>query len=195
MLELDQYLHEQFSSTTDSLTIEECAYTDAMGRIFVPARAGDRLPDLSLILREAACEVGVEMEARSSGWVVHMKRSVFQATASGAILAVALKIATGTGISVLLLPAIIPLLFQVERTSLSLADERLLLVLHRSGAMKGSAKDLYQALPKGVRRSVNDHDFLNFLDRVQGTGHAKVDESMHFELSHPDHPRLCIRII
>lgn len=144
-----------------------------------------------------ACGINnAELQARSGGWVFHLRKSVAQSAVSGVIMAIALKATTATPLSLAMIPALLPYLFQVEKTQLSMHDEELLLYLYRRDDSNVlSINDLYERLPAHVREDINRLDLLSFLDRVVGTGHAKETERGIFSLRHPDHPRLVIRIV
>lgn len=135
------------------------------------------------------------LEARSGGWVFHLRRSVAQSTLSGVVMAILLKGVTASPLSLFLIPAILPYIFQVEKTLLSMKDEELLLHLHMNTQAQGLSADvLYELLPENIRDGVNRIDMLEFLEAVVATGHAHEVERGIFTLRHPDRPKFVVQI-
>lgn len=111
-------------------------------------------------------------------------------------MALLLKSVAAAPISLAVIPAILPYLFQVERTQLTMKDEMILLQLHRvTGNQRKTADELYDSLPQEIRDQVNRLDLLEFLDSMTKTGHAKEVARGVFQLRHPDYPRFVLNFV
>lgn len=136
-----------------------------------------------------------ELYARSGGWVFHLKRSVAQSALSGVLMAIVLKSVTATPLSLILIPSLLPYLFQIEKTEITMKDEELLLhLLSRGDVHALSVDEIYDRLPEKIRDGVNRLDIIDFLESIIATGHAQETQRGLFTLRHPDNPRLVVKI-
>lgn len=147
-------------------------------------------------VRQWLSSQGTELKARSGGWTFHVGRGAVQAALTGAVMAVMLKDVAGAGLSLAVIPAILPCLFQVEKAQLKRKDEQILLQLHRATGTKGkTVEELYALLPADIRGNVNRLDLLEFIENITTTGHATEVSPGVFELRHPDAPQFRLNIV
>jgi hypothetical protein len=70
-----------------------------------------------------------------------------------------------------------------------------LIYLYRKvGPDRHSVQDLFASIPQLLRNEINHLDFLDFLQALSLTGHARETADGRFELCHPDHTAIRIRI-
>lgn len=179
---------DEVTLTQDSL---DAIFNDLLGAQFAATNA---VSYTDAVLRELGQDTA-ELLARSSGWIFHARRSVAQSAISGAVMALLLKAVATIPLSLAIIPAILPYLFQVEKARLSRRNEEILLQLYRTARFRGkSADELYEALPIGLREQIHRIDFSDFLEAVTKTGHAEEIARGKFRLRHPDRPRFTIHV-
>lgn len=154
----------------------------------------DQVEYTQLLLRQVGESTG-ELQARSRGWVIHLGRDLAQGALVGSLMAIVMRALSQTDLSLVVLPAILPLLFQIEKAKVSMANEELLIHLYRKvGSQTMDTEALFQAIPDNIRENVNRLDFLDFLESISEAGLAQEIREGQFQLSHPDYPRLRIKI-
>ena len=110
------------------------------------------------------------------GWRWNLSQGVVRSICVTTFLSSFLLSCGITGITPLFLPAVIPLLFDLEKVKLERSDERVLSIFGaRSNVFDrlGDPISLYNSLPPEVRGIMNYTDFLIFLNNSFMAGNAK----------------------
>jgi hypothetical protein len=177
-------------ATTDYLTL-----ADAISAAGIPAELDQ--PALLSLLREvtgidaadhpfaviaaedalAAGQRGTPMlEVRPGGWVVDTTSSLARAAVTAALMTAVMYAGGFDQIPAYVLPAVLPLVVDLDRVRLSRADRRLLAVLRaNAGTAAGHPVNtdvLYNRLPVSVRQEISTLDFADFMDRLIAAGEA-----------------------
>ncbi len=193
---LYQVVEYRLPKTGDSIEIDQKTLDDIFNYLM-----GDEFADSqkSFYTEAVLQNVGLEqseLQARSGGWTFHVSRSIAQSAVSGVAIAMIIKTIAVPPLSLIIFPAILPYLFQVDKTELSMKEEEVLLQLYYRAGVKGrTADDLYESLPEEIQEQINRLDFLELLDSMTKTGHAKEVQRGVFELRHPDHPRFVLNFV
>ena len=112
---------------------------------------------------------------RPGGWRVNVAGTAVKALLTGALLGAALFHYGATDIPAELLPAVIPLVVDVNRVRLSRRERELLVPLRIAsaglGEMAVSPHVLYNRLEPSVRAELTFGDFADFCDRLIAAGH------------------------
>ncbi len=145
---------------------------------------------------ELAAGEDLQLKPGLAGWKIDLSRGIVKSLLAAAFLS-ALLIITGTAaVSPLVLPAVVPLLFEVRRVSLRASDRELLAELVLTPDVKSgrlTADELYQRLPEDTRARISRPDFANFLERLRDAGVARETDAT-FQVN-PDKPRFHLRIV
>lgn len=123
----------------------------------------------------AAFEDARTLHARPGGWVINLSDAVTKSALATAITAAVLAVVGLDQLPALVLPAILPLLVDLEHVDLSPGDEHLLATLRLRSDVVDHArtpKALYKRLPKHLRDQVAMTDFVDFVDKLVTTGEA-----------------------
>lgn len=115
-----------------------------------------------------------ELHMRPGGWRINLTPPLAKAAISAAIVGAGLISIGADQIPMLVLPAVLPLLIELEKVKLNTADRELLIPLrHASVGVEGMAvqpKLLYNRLDPADRAQLNYHDFVAFLERLIEAG-------------------------
>lgn len=109
------------------------------------------------------------------GWVINLKAGVVKAALSGAYLAAILQMAGIEGVPVLVIPVIIPFLFEISQIKFSKKEEIFYAELKRTSTAHQywqSPNDLYALLDDDTRHSINRLDFIDFISKLSDAGLA-----------------------
>jgi hypothetical protein len=123
----------------------------------------------------AAFDDASTLHARPGGWTISLSDAMAKSAIATAITAAVLAVVGLDQLPALVLPAVLPLLVDLEHVELSPGDEHLLATLRlRSDVIDHARtpKALYKRLPKHLREQVAMTDFLDFVDRLVNTGEA-----------------------
>ena len=116
------------------------------------------------------------LEVRPGGWVVNTTSSLIRGTLTAAVLTAVMYAGGYTQLPAYVLPAVLPLVVDLDRAKLSRGDRKLLVLLRaNAGAAAGQSVDtdvLYNRLPASVRPEVSPVDFADFVDRLVAAGEA-----------------------
>jgi hypothetical protein len=195
MTNLTAAVDQSFTQAGDDLVIDQ----ETLDRFMERLLGADFTQPTAVFYTDAVLrafgEDPSELQARSGGWTIHVRRGIAQSAITGVVMALVLKAMAVTPISLAVIPAILPCLFQIDKTQLTMKDEELLLRLYKVAETEGlTADDLYEKLPQEIREQVNRLDLLEFLDAVTKTGHATEVTRGVFQLRHPDYPRFVLNI-
>jgi hypothetical protein len=190
---------ESLSSLNDSLTVLEGGTLDEDGLVaffesVTGLAAGDHPEAIS------ACEAALQghldpsqpaLESRLGGWIVDLKSSTAKFAVSAAIMTGVLVAGGFDQIPAYVLPAVLPLLVDVERAKLNRGDRKLLVELRAaSGLSIGQPADtdaLYNALPASVRHQISPINFAEFVEKLVAAGEA--DEGGGGQVALREHPK------
>jgi hypothetical protein len=131
------------------------------------------------------------LEVRPGGWVVDTTSSLARAAVTAALMTAVMYAGGFDQIPAYVLPAILPLLVDMDRVRLSRSDRQLLAVLRfNAGAAAGQPVHpdvLYDRLPDDVRQDVSPLDFADFTERLIAVGEA--DDPGYGDVTLLDRPR------
>jgi hypothetical protein len=137
-------------------------------------RAGDEA--LVATARDVTLYAARQLEpAWGGGWRWNLTNSVVRTTAAAALLGAVFASAGLATLPVLVLPAVLPMMFDVERVRLRRSEEKVLEII---GARPkfferiGQPEDLYASLPDWVKSSMTLLEFEDFLQTVVEAGRA-----------------------
>jgi len=193
MSNLNTLIDERLPATTGDVAIRQETLDTILGELlgedFVKPQSAFYTDAMHRILGQDS----TELMARSGGWTFHLSRSIAQSSVSAVAMGLMLKSVADAPISLAIIAAIIPYVFQIDKTQLTRKDETILLHLYKAASSKGKTADqLYQALPAAIKAQVNRLDLLEFLESTTRTGHAKETAPGTFQLRHPDHPKFVV---
>lgn len=122
----------------------------------------------------------VELEMRAGGWTIRVGEGLLRSGIVGGLLAGLLSASGFPGLPAVVLPAIIPLLFDLEKVRLNAGESELLAELtvkQDLSQLPSTAEELYQALPSSLRDELSLLDFREYLERFYLAGYAdRVDD-------------------
>ena len=193
MTNLTTLIDEELPKSDGDIVIDQATLNSVFSRLLGEEAASSYSSFYTDAVLRLLGKNSAELRARSGGWNFHIGRNLVQTSVSGVFMAIMLKSVAATPISLAIIPAILPYLFQVDKTQLTMKDEEILLHLHQVVRSKSTtANELYESMPEEIRGQVNQLDLLDFLDAMTKTGHAKEVARGVFQLRHPDHPRFVI---
>lgn len=120
------------------------------------------------------------------GWTLKIKAGLAKAALSGAFMCSLFSMLPEFQVAASVLPGVIPFLFEIEKISLSKKEDYILAKLLVKDEVKKhlhSADELYNKLPKEIRRDFNRLDFIDFLDKLDMAGHIKRKTTGEYQLS------------
>lgn len=110
------------------------------------------------------------------GWTIALKANLLRTAVMTALITGALIHSQTPAIPSIVIPAIVPLLFEMERVKLKRSEELILLELaYKPEAKDKTAAELYALLPEKIRKDLSELEFADFLDSCKAAG--LVDES------------------
>ena len=110
---------------------------------------------------------------RPGGWVVKASGSVAKGAVTMALLTVALAASHATGIPLIVLPTILPMLIDLEKVRLTKGEEYILAQLtFTDAAREGAPDELYDRLPEAVKNDIGPGAFRDFLEKCRQAGLA-----------------------
>jgi hypothetical protein len=116
------------------------------------------------------------LEVRPGGWVVDTTSSLARAAVTAALMTAVMYAGGFDQIPAYVLPAVLPLVVDLDRVRLSRSDRKLLALLRvNAGAAAGQAVNtdvLYNRLPASIRQEISPLDFADFVDRLVAAGEA-----------------------
>ncbi|MBK8078169.1 MAG: hypothetical protein IPK24_22095 [Kineosporiaceae bacterium] len=115
-----------------------------------------------------------ELHMRPGGWRINVGASLVRTTVAAAIVGAGLIGIGADQVPLQLLPAVLPLLVDMDRVRLNRGDRQLFVPLRQASAgIEGVAVNpqvLYNRLDPAVRAQLNYGDFTAFLDRLIEAG-------------------------
>jgi hypothetical protein len=120
------------------------------------------------------------LHARPGGWVVGLGDAAARSALATAITAGVLAVAGFDQLPALVLPAVLPLLVDIDRVELSASDEHLLASLRLQPDVVEQAhspEQLYELLPADLQAQVSLLDFVDFVSRLVAAGEADEEDA------------------
>jgi hypothetical protein len=186
-IDVDALITRHFEAFPDTTHAIDSRSLFAFWNELAPANTEYAAAFEQAVIIQWECNSG-QLYARTGGWCLHLKRGLIKAAILSPIVAATLQAAGVTGLPSIILPMVLPFLFEIERTTLSRRHEEILLHLVRSGAARQahSVDQLYDLLPPALRDEVNRIEFLEFIDALELLRLAREQENREFILSHPN---------
>lgn len=134
---------------------------------------------------------GEQLDLRAGGWTVDATGGLIRTGLCGALLTGVLALAGVTALSPVILPAVLPLLFDVRRARVSASHQELLaeiVVLPGIAGKVLTARELYAQLPIELKDDVSPLEIAGFLDELHTAGLADKKEG-GYVLRPPDKAR------
>lgn len=187
---LGGYLAAELEAATGSSEPDRAAVLDLWAELF----GGDGSA-LDLGLFEDALSTSPDtLQFEAGSWTLDLSSSAVRSALALATLAGGLALLGVAPLAPILLPAVIPILFDLRRTKITAGQEAVYAELRlqpdaRAGA---PATSLYQMLPADIRRNLSFLDFADTLDALRQAGRADRDE--HGTVSIRPRPRFRITI-
>lgn len=126
------------------------------------------------ILLSATTATRGELHMRPGGWRINLGAALVRTSVSAAIVGAGLMLLGADQIPLMLLPAVLPLLVDLQRVELDIADRELLVPLRQaSSGIEGMAvhpRVLFNRLAPEVQAQLNYYDFVAYLDRLVRAG-------------------------
>jgi hypothetical protein len=124
-----------------------------------------------------ALEPDRALQMRPGGWIVDLSSTVVRSAVAAALIGGAMWPAGLDQLPGFVLPAVLPMLFDIRRARLTRQDRRLLVDLRlRTTAQQVDwpwpPAAMYQRLPAAVQQSVSEDDFADFVQRLVAVGEA-----------------------
>jgi hypothetical protein len=118
-----------------------------------------------------------ELNFSPGGWVAKVTGPLAKTAIISALLAIALAASHAIDISALVIPAIAPLLFDLEKVRLTRSEEQILIELTlKQDARTMTVEELYAALPASIQDQVAPLAFQDFLEKCRTAGLADVTQ-------------------
>lgn len=113
----------------------------------------------------------VQLQYKPGGWTIKLSESALKTGVVTSLLGGILVAAGITGLPALLIPAIVPLMFEVEKVRLTRSEQEVFAELSwRDEARTLTADDLYAKLPIEIQDELSRLDFLDFLEKCRRAG-------------------------
>ncbi|MCI0494231.1 hypothetical protein L0Z72_04425 [candidate division KSB1 bacterium] len=120
-----------------------------------------------------------ELAFRSKGWILKINEALLKTGITTALLTTLLYLGGYNMLPALVLPSIIPIIFDLERVQLKSSEKEILvqLFLNKKVSKKFNTPDeLYEMLPEVIREQLSRLDFLDFIEKLKQAGHADEKE-------------------
>jgi hypothetical protein len=122
---------------------------------------------------------GSDLYYRTKGWKIILKKNLLKGIIiTPSLYGILSYLDITTGLASIVLPSIIPMIFDIENINLSKKEEEILLKLPIKKAKKQykTAEEWYESLPKSIQEQVNFLDFKDFMDKLVLGGLAKTNQ-------------------
>ncbi|RJO66522.1 MAG: hypothetical protein C4523_12255 [Myxococcales bacterium] len=140
---------------------------------------------------------GSDLEFLGGGYRLKIGAGISQTLVTTAVLSGVLAACGFPDLPTVVLPTILPLLFQVERVTLSRKEEEILATLMLRDEVRekrSSARELYDGLAEEIREQLSYLDFVDFLDHLDKAGFVEGGAEEGMTLRDRKHPRLRVAI-
>lgn len=120
-----------------------------------------------------------ELYYKTKGWKITVTKNLLKGIlVTPALYGVLYYLDVTAGLASIVLPSILPMVFDIENVSLSKKEEEVYLKLPLNKAKKQykTAEDWYESLPKSIQEQMNFLDFKDFMDKLVLGGMAKANK-------------------
>jgi hypothetical protein len=134
---------------------------------------------------------------RPGGWTVDASGTAVKASLATALLTGVLLASGLTGLTPLVAPAVLPLLFDIRRVRLTRSQDAVLAELRMSEQARHGGlteEQLYSQLPTRIRDQLSWLDFVDFLDQVRRAGLSDTGPDGRVVLRSPGRARFRLTI-
>jgi hypothetical protein len=150
------------------------AWDRVAGSLRLPRQAGAET--VLTVSRDVTLLATGDLEpAWGGGWRWNLADGAVRAVATSVLLAATLAAVGIPGLPAIVIPTVLPLLFDIERVRLDREDERVLRVFGAradAAARTGDPAALYASLPDHVRLALSLDEFQAFLESATRAGRA-----------------------
>lgn len=184
LIEPAQLMSVDIAATT--WTVRRSALADGLqGLGILPA-------DLDSLIAVLAVEEAGELpyQLRVGDWRIDLRASAARALINGATLTAALAATHQTSVPATVLSVVIPLLFDLERVTLSPTDRYLYAVLLNAPQSSLPIEQWYQHLPTRVTAELTELEFRDVMGRLEEAGAIEIDAAGQATPSLPTPRRL-----
>jgi hypothetical protein len=172
---LADYLAAELQAGSGSPEADRAAVLELWTSLF-----GDDSGELDLGLFEDALDASPEsLKFEAGTWTLDLSSSAVRTALTLATLAGGLALLGVASLAPVLLPAVIPILFDLRRTKVTAGQEAVYaeLKLRPEARAGGSAQSLYEMLSPDSRRNLSFLDFADTLEALRLAGRADRRES------------------
>jgi hypothetical protein len=181
----------------------ECTRQDLVSiwRSLFPAGAPEEGYELfeEIFLNGASPDLGgAKLALRPGGWTIKVSEGVMKGSITAALLGSILALAGFPALPTLVLPAIFPILFELEKVRLTVKEKEVLAVLTlRDEARSGQhpPEQLYVLLPVEMRQQLSPLDFADFLEKCRRAGLAEQSPDKRMTLRPPEQAKFRVTIL
>jgi hypothetical protein len=140
---------------------------------------------------------GAELALRPGGWTLKLTEGVVKGSITAALLGTILAAVGFPALPALVLPAVFPILFDLEKVRLTKKEEVLvtLLALREEARAGQQPRQLYDLLPPGVREQLSFLDFADFLEKCRRAGVADLSPNQSVALRASDKAKFRVTIM
>jgi hypothetical protein len=120
---------------------------------------------------------------KTKGWKIIVKKNILKGIIiTPSLYGILHYLGITTGLASIVLPSIIPMIFDIENINLNKKEEGILLKLPINKAKKQykTAEEWYESLPKSIQEQINFLDFKDFMDKLVLGGLAKTNKKERY---------------
>lgn len=121
-----------------------------------------------------------ELAFGETTWKIRISPNAIKAATSSALLIGLLHASGATGLAALVLPVVIPMLFDIETIRITVKDDMILTEMRLNKSLRDTPLDphrIYLKLSPEIRKSISFSEFVETLDKLCVTGHAEESET------------------
>lgn len=140
----------------------------------------------SFLIFSGEDKTSADLHMISGGWKITLSPNLFKMAFTSSVLTAALHSAGMTSFTGYVLPAVVSLLFDIDKILLTRSEEYLLAELKLSEqAMKGihTPERLFSFLNDDIRDQISYLDFLDFIENLKLTGNTIPRGDKNFEIA------------
>lgn len=125
-----------------------------------------------------------DLYLRSKGWKITVTNNILKTILVSPALVGILSYLGITQLSAIIIPTLLPMLFDIDNIELSKKEEEILLKLPINNTREDfkTADQWYNSLPVSIKEQVNPLDFKDFMEKFVLAGFAKLDKTNRYLL-------------
>ncbi|MVM42329.1 hypothetical protein GO730_39245 [Spirosoma sp. HMF3257] len=119
--------------------------------------------------------ISTDLYYKTNGWkVVITKNLIKTAIVAPLLLSIFLYLELNENLSSIILPTVLPMLFDIENVEITRKEEEILLKLpiKKNRRKFETTEDWYNSLPKKIKKEISEIDFKDFIDKLVLAGVA-----------------------